>query len=460
MRKYLFLIGCIWAFNLNAQVLSPEQFIEQVRSFHPIAKQANIKVEKANAALLSAKGGFDPTIEMEASRKTFDGKNYYFFTNPEFKIPTRIGGMDIKAGLEDNGGLFLNNQITRGQSSYLGLEMPLLKGLLIDQRRANLQQASLFTQQSEQDRLKMQNDLLYDAYNAYWQWAGSYQLFSIYRQFLQVSLDRFRLVKLAYANGDRALIDTIEALTQVQQFQLLQTDAKVKLVNAQLELANFLWNENDAAYLLNEKFVPDTVQFQMYMAVEDPEQLIKRANEENPSLRSLNFELAALEVERKLKFQSLLPSLNIKANLLNQGYNVMKNFGGALLQNNYVWGVQFKIPIFLREGQGSYKQAKLKIAETNYELNAKQWSTANKIRSYYAESILLKEQIAAAQQAFNGYTALLKAESLRFQNGESSLFLLNTRENKVIETAEKLIQLRAKYLKASYGINWAAGNLR
>jgi outer membrane protein TolC len=206
--------------------------------------------------------------------------------------------------------------------------------------------------------------------------------------------------------------------------------------------------------------VPDTVQFQLYLAVEDPEQLINRANTENPTLRSLAFELEALEVQRKLKFQSLLPSLNIKANLLNQGFNVMKDFGGALLQNNYVWGVQFKIPIFLREGQGAYKQAKLKIAETNYELNAKQWSTANKIRSYYAESILLKEQIAAAQQAYNGYTALLKAETLRFQNGESSLFLLNTRENKVIETAEKLIQLRAKYLKASYGISWAAGLIR
>ncbi len=460
MRKYLFLIGCIWAFNLNAQVLSPEQFIEQDRSFHLIAKQANIKEEKANAALLSAKGGFDPTLEVDASRKTFDGKNYYFYTNPELKLPTRIGGMDIKAGVEDNGGLFLNNQITRGQSSYLGLELPLVKGLLLDQRRANLQQARLFTQQSEQDRLKMQNDLLFDAYNAYWQWAGSYQLFSIYRQFLQVSLDRFRLVKLAFENGDRALIDTIEALTQVQQFQLLQADAKVKLVNAQLELANFLWNENDAAYLLNEKFVPDTVQFQMYMTVENPDQLIIRANAENPSIQSLNVELAALEVERKLKFQSLLPSLNIKANLLNQGYNVMKNFGGALLQNNYVWGVQFKIPLFLREGQGAYKQAKLKIAETNYELNAKQWSIANKIRAYYAESILLKEQIAAAQQAYNGYTSLLKAENLRFQNGESSLFLLNTRENKVIETAEKLIQLRAKYLKASYGISWAAGIIR
>lgn len=460
MKHCLFLIGFFSVIQLSAQVLSPEAFINQVKSFHPLAKQAGIKVEKASAALLSAKGGFDPTVEMDASRKTFDGKNYYFYTNPEFRVPTRIGGMDIKAGLEDNGGLFLNNQITRGQSSYLGLEMPLIKGLLIDQRRANLQQAQISLQQSEQDRLKMQNDLLFDAYNTYWHWAGTYQLFSIYNQFLQISKDRYRLVKLAYLNGDRSVIDTIEALTQVQQFQMMQADAKAKLASAQLELANFLWNENDAAYLLSANLVPDTVQFQLYMASEDPDKLIERVNQENPSIRSLAFELEALEVERKLKFQSLLPSLNLKANMLNKGYNVMKDFGGALLQNNYMWGVQFKIPIFLREGQGSYKQAKLKIAETNYELNLKQWNTANKIRSYFAEATLLKDQISAAQQAYNGYTTLLKAENLRFQNGESSLFLLNTRENKVIETAEKLIQLRAKYLKASYGINWAAGLLR
>ena len=460
MKYCLFLIGIFSVLQISAQVLSPEAFINQVKSFHPLAKQAGIKVEKASAALLSAKGGFDPTVEMEASRKTFDGKNYYFYTNPEFKVPTRIGGMDIKAGLEDNGGLFLNNQVTRGQSSYLGLEMPLIKGLLIDQRRANLQQAQISLQQSEQDRLKMQNDLLFDAYNTYWQWAGAYQLYSIYNQFLQISRERFRLVKLAYLNGDRAVIDTIEALTQVQQFKMMQADAKAKLATAQLELGNYLWNENDAAYLLSANLVPDTVQFQMYLASEDPDKLIERVNQENPSIRSLAFELEVLEVERKLKFQSLLPSLNLKANMLNKGYNVMKDFGGALLQNNYMWGVQFKIPIFLREGQGSYKQAKLKIAETNYELNLKQWNTANKIRSYFAEATLLKDQISAAQQAYNGYTALLKAENLRFQNGESSLFLLNTRENKVIETAEKLIQLRAKYLKASYGVNWAAGILR
>ena len=75
MKYCLFLIGFLLVIQVNAQVLSPEAFINQVKSFHPLAKQAGLKVEKASAALLSAKGGFDPTVEMEASRKTFDGKN-------------------------------------------------------------------------------------------------------------------------------------------------------------------------------------------------------------------------------------------------------------------------------------------------------------------------------------------------------------------------------------------------
>ena len=82
---------------------------------------------------------------------------------------------------------------------------------------------------------------------------------------------------------------------------MMQADAKAKLATAQLELGNFLWNENDAAYLLNASLVPDTVQFQMYLAAEDPDKLINRVNQENPSIRSVALELRALEIERKLK---------------------------------------------------------------------------------------------------------------------------------------------------------------
>jgi outer membrane protein TolC len=102
----------------------------------------------------------------------------------------------------------------------------------------------------------------------------------------------------------------------------------------------------------------------------------------------------------------------------------------------------------------------LKIQETNLEFNAKKWETENKIRNYYNEALLLQAQIKSVQSAYNGYLTIFKAENLKFYNGESSLFLINSREAKLIETAEKLVNLRVKYFKATYAAEWSAGLLR
>ena len=464
MKKIIIILFSAFYFPVNAQqtnmqLFSAEAFIQQVKLYHPVAKQANIMVERAAAEVLAARGGFDPSFAFYASNKTFDGKNYYFYDNPEIKLPTWIGA-NVKAGLESNGGDYLDKEVTAGKSSYLGIEMPLAKGLVMDKRRAALQQAKIFRNMSEQDRLTAMNDLLFQAYISYWQWAGSYSLYSIYSKFLQISADRFRLVKIAFINGDRAAMDTLEAFTQVQSFQLLQADAQMRLNDAALDLSNYLWFENDSAWQLPGQYVPDTVQFAVMMQQPALEQIITRAAAENPSLRNYTYKLDALAVERKLKFQSLLPEVNAKYNLLNKGYNVFNDVNGAFLENNYKWGFDFKVPLFLREGRGDYKQAKLKIMETNYAFSAKRWEIENKIRSYYNQFTQLQYQSQIIQSAFTNYGKLLQQEEIRFRNGESSLFILNTRENKVIETAQKLVELRIKYQKAFYAVQWAGGLLR
>lgn len=460
MKQVVLILGMFCALQLHAQLYTPEAFIQQVKQFHPVAKQAVIQVEKAKADLQTARGGFDPSFNFDASNKTFDGKNYYYYNNPELKIPTGLGGLDIKTGLESNGGKYLSSEVSAGQTSYLGVEMPLGKGLLMDKRRATLQQAKIFQSQSQQDQLKMLNDLLFSAYNAYWQWAGSYQLYSIYNKYYQFSKDRLRLVRIAFENGDRAVMDTVEAMTQVQNYEAQMTDARQKISAASLELSNYLWLENDSAYQLPTQFFPDTIQFVMAVNDQTVDALLSRSANENPALKAYTFKLEALDVERKLKFQSLLPMVNVKANLLNSGYNVVKGIDGNFLQNNYKWGIDVKLPLLFREGRGDYNKSKLKIQETNLEYNAKKWETENKIRNYYTEANLLQQQIRSVQQVYNGYQTLFKAENIKFYNGESSLFLLNSRESKLIETAEKLINLRVKYFKARYSAEWAAGLLK
>jgi outer membrane protein TolC len=61
---------------------------------------------------------------------------------------------------------------------------------------------------------------------------------------------------------------------------------------------------------------------------------------------------------------------------------------------------------------------------------------------------------------FKSKALVLAAEESKLSNGESSLFLVNSRETKALEAQEKLIEIKTKYYKTSYKLLWAAGLLQ
>ncbi|HAI85237.1 MAG TPA: hypothetical protein DCL43_16380, partial [Chitinophagaceae bacterium] len=142
---FIFLITGVQAQQQNPlpRLYTAEEFVEQVRAYHPLARQAALRVDIAKADLLAARGNFDPTASLNSERKTFDGKKYFFYNNPEVKVPTWFGA-NIKAGIENNGGDRITRETTTGQSSYLGIEMPLARNLLMDKRRASVLKAEAY----------------------------------------------------------------------------------------------------------------------------------------------------------------------------------------------------------------------------------------------------------------------------------------------------------------------------
>lgn len=115
--------------------------------------------------------------------------------------------------------------------------------------------------------------------------------------------------------------------------------------------------------------------------------------------------------------------------------------------------------MFLREARGAYRAAGLKIEETGLELDAAQLAIRNKIQAFYNEVVVLTAQLATTRAMLLNYQKLYAGERLKFENGESTLFVLNSRQNKVIEAAQKLADLIAKRQKAETGLYFAAGLL-
>lgn len=463
----MILAGCMivqtsFAQNMGeAKILTAAEMSAIVRQYHPVAKQAGIGVDMAKADITAARSGFDPQLMVSSSRKTFDGLDYYSHTSPEIKIPTWYG-IDVVAGTEYLRGSRTDPQETQGRTSFVGISVPLLKNLLMDKRRAALQQAKIFSQLSEAARQTALNDLQYEALAAYWKWAQYHQVYNILQEVVTTNEQRFTLVKNAWRLGDRPAIDTTEALTQLQQFQYLRNDAWLDFQNAGVELSAFLWQADNQPYLLPSDVRPDSNWQQTSLLsslIESEQVLIDMANSNHPDLKQYNFKLAALEVEKKLKFQELLPVLNLKYNQLGKGYNLAKTSVQPLFDNNFQFGVSFAVPLRLSQGRGEYRKAKLKILDTEYGLQNKRLLIQNKIKMYRNEALTLLQQIQLQQNALLNYQTLQRGEETRFFNGESSLFLVNSRETKKLEAQQKLIEVKAKFLKTLAGLQWATGVL-
>lgn len=468
VREILCLVGILLGTaQLSAQdtlrttVFSEQEFLAVLRAYHPVVRQADYRMKEGEAMVLIARGAFDPLLRSNSSRKRFEGDLYYSYYNPELMIPTWYG-VEVFAGLENINGAKVNTESSLGKTSYMGVKVPLLRNVVIDKRRAALSQAKLFRQQSVADRNLMVNDLLYEALTAYWNWVRDYQLLQVFNTTIRVNEDRLRMVKLEFQQGNRPAIDTLEALTQLQQFQLFQNEASLNFRNTTLEVSNYLWKELDLPYVLPESVIPDTSWQRQVDDLEPPvlEQLLVQTRNSHPKLLSYRYKVDLLSIEQKLKFQGLLPQLDLKAHVLDKGYQWTNNLSNSFLEKNYRFGVDFSLPLRLSEGRGAYQQARLKKSAAQLEVNLQEWWIENKVKSYYNEVMMLRQQIQITENALGNFQKLLEGETLRFRSGESTVFLMNQRELKVLDYQQKFQELRTKYLKSYVALSWSAGQLR
>ena len=82
-------------------------------------------------------------------------------------------------------------------------------------------------------------------------------------------------------------------------------------------------------------------------------------------------------------------------------------------------------------------------------MNFEQQSLISNIESQKFEINSFKKQIKLNTELVNSYDQMLKAEERLFQMGESSLFLINSRENTLVTSQLSNIALQNNYLQAA-----------
>ncbi len=441
----------------SSKSLSPDEFAAIVRRFHPVVRQAGLRVSVAGAGVQAARGVFDPALTSAGRQKTFDGKLYYSYFNTEVNVPTWYG-VELKAGIEEVYGDRVTSEATLGKTSYAGIKLP-ATSLIFDKRRAQLRQAQEMFSLSEAERNLAVNDLMYEAISAYWSWVKEFYTCRVYSDIVTVSTQRLRQVKTEYVQGLRPAIDTTEALVQLQSFQLQYEGALRDYRNAGLLLATYMWLEEGDAIPWDDGITPSSDAIEREMNIATVEDMLAQAGNSHPKLLALQRKINILNIERKLKVQELLPKLSFNANVLSKGYGMSKQPDAYFLEQNHKVGFDFSMPLFLRQSRGALRASVFKIDQTENEYSLVANQIYNKVKASYNDVVTTGRQIQISGQMLSNYRRMLNGEQIRFNNGESTVFLINSRETKLLEASIKLYDLQTKLRKYHAGLLWATGSL-
>ena len=428
----------------STAIISLSEYLGYVKSFHPIVKQANLIISESEVKLMKSRGAFDPKLEVDYDRKKFKNTEYYDKLNAAFKIPTWYG-IELKGNFEENTGVYLNpeSNVPIDGLYSVGVSISVAKGLLTNERMAMLKQAKMFVNQAKADRQLLVNNILYKATLSYFNWLKTYNEKGVYEDFLDNAQIRFNGIKKSYEVGDKPAIDTLEARITLNDRKLNLEKSRIKFIKSSLELSNFLWLNENTPIEINDGIIPntntfETIDFTLNTSLLDIENLNL---DEHPKLQSLDYKFQSLNIDKRLKMNNLLPQIDLQYNFLSQTPESLNTFNSA----DYKSGVNVSFPLFLRKERGDLKLAKIKIQDTQYEIQSTKVALKNKIDAINQELESFVLQNDYTEIIVEDYNKMLTAEERKFFLGESSLFLVNSRESKLIDAKLKAISLENNF---------------
>ncbi|GAB3220610.1 TolC family protein [Algoriphagus aestuariicola] len=458
MRRFtlLFLLVsfCLAVRAQDSTRLSFEEYMEWVRLYHPISAQADLNLRMGQMEVRQARGGFDPLLYGNLDKKDYKETTYYDKREAGVSIPTWMG-VELNGSFEQNTGYYLNPESTVPSGGLLsaGASVNLGQGLILDERRAALRKAQIYQQSTEVERTKLLNELKLSATEMYWKWAMAYENLKVLREGVELAEFRFRAVKISFEQGDVAAIDTVEAFSQLLNRQYrLQTAENTYFATTQ-ELNTYLWDESGSPMLLGDQIVPESL-FGQSLGNPDPEEL-RTAVAFHPELRLTDYELASLDVEKRLKSQQIIPTIKLKYNFLTESFSQFEE--SQFYENNYKWGLSVYTPLLWRKSRGAVGLTKAKIDFKQNARDLKEIQLRNKLETELNNWQVLNQQLITFSANVESLQALLAGEVRRFEIGESSLFLVNAREVSVFDSRLTLNELASK-LRISYAkTRYAAG---
>lgn len=406
-------------------------YLEVVLENHPLILKANLNRDIAEFNVLKGKGTLDPKIYSDYDQKQFDDIDYFTVWLTEAKIPTVLP-IDFSVGYERNDGVFLNqeNNVPINGLLYGTINLSILRGLLFDEQRYNIQSAEVKGIKSLIEQEIVTREIIFQAINTYLGWTSKNNNVDINQNYLQLVKDRHQNVIQLFVNGDSPAIDTLESRLNLNSAEKLLLESQSKLVKAKQKLSLFIWDSNGQPLQVNSSILPMSIEG-LISYLEELSSIINPNFGNDPLIAKIDNEIQSIFLDNRLEKENLKPQLDLKYNtILNLGKD---DLDPSFTFNDFKYGVTFQYPILNRKTKGQIRinealtrQNELDKVEYLGQLN-------NKFVGLISQETIQDNILEVSVEKLTNSQLLYDAEVLKFNLGESSIFLLNSRERKLLE---------------------------
>ncbi|HHP7237377.1 TolC family protein [Longibacter sp.] len=442
--------------NPDSSVLSLDDFLRMVLQESPEVRSIRLEDDRAAARVLEARGLFDPTFASGYEYKTQDENDKLNVLRSGLSVPFNLPfspnlTMDYRRGL----GSSIDPSVATSAfgETRVGLEVAPLVGWTTGKRGVKLEKVRLEPRRADARQSVRRNQLLLDATRAYLTWVEAQQVLTVNRELVDVAVERQTFISRRARIGEEAAIDSVEAELIVVSREGAVAAATQKAEQAAAKLAVFLWNP-DGSPMGFDFAAPD-------MPVEGASPVLRRdvpaeaeamdrALRRRPELQEIDVKLQQTRIDERLARVGLRPDLKLEAQAVSYDDTPMDVADVKV-------GIKIDQSLFFRGDRSAVDEAEIEVRQTDLERLLTERKIEADVRSAVVGLREAQRRAEAAERRVQLARRLQRAEERRFDLGESTLFLLNQREQAFAEARVERIKARVAVRHARADLQWATG---
>lgn len=441
----------------SLDALSLEDVTRSVETRFPLLQAAERDRALAAADVLSAEGGFDPAVKMRATTIPFGGYPNERF-DVAFEQPTAAWGTRFFGGWRYGQGSFAPYDGKLETAEYgegrIGAQVPLWRDGPIDRRRAAVQKAEIGTSAARLSIAEQKLLMVRAASMKYWDWVAAGRRLAVARDLLTMATTRDAQIKTRVDRGDLPAYERGENLRVMHQREAQVTAAERALDSVAIELSLYLRTDGGATIIPSRDRLPGalpTVSATLRPVGSGANESLALA--QRPEPKRLEAMVDQARVDLRYAENQKKPGID----LFVMGSKDMGRGPPKITPAELEITVLVEIPLFNRVQEGRRRAAEAQIQKLSDQARFARDRVVAEVADATNAIDRARERAAAVRREVEVARTLIDAERERFELGDSTLLMVNLREQAYAEAELREVDALADQHRGVAALRAAVG---